>query len=261
MARGLSDFCIVTDSQDFTYVVDMRKKSKVNLPTGEVEVAQLAELGPGGSFTVNEREYYVLDADGYTYVMKGLHRRTQIAYPKDASYALFRLDIIPGKRVGEAGTGSGAFTTMLSRSVGNEGHVYSYESSREFIKEARENLERATPFDNVTFREQAVEDGLRERELDAFFLDVKAPWDGIPAVKQALRDGGHLGVLVPTGNQVSGTIRSLDDHGFLTTEVLEIMLREFRINPARLRPRDKMVAHTGYLIFSRALKSDAETRA
>ena len=33
-------------------------------------------------------------------------------------------------------------------------------------------------------------------------------------------------------------------------EVCEILLRYYKTNPERLRPVDRMVAHTGYLVFA-----------
>jgi tRNA (adenine57-N1/adenine58-N1)-methyltransferase len=41
------------------------------------------------------------------------------------------------------------------------------------------------------------------------------------------------------------------EFGFI--EVCEIMLRYYKAVPERLRPTDRMVAHTGYLIFARSL--------
>ena len=38
-----------------------------------------------------------------------------------------------------------------------------------------------------------------------------------------------------------------------SSEVEELMLRQYKAVPSRLRPKDRMVAHTGYLIFARAL--------
>jgi tRNA (adenine57-N1/adenine58-N1)-methyltransferase len=40
-------------------------------------------------------------------------------------------------------------------------------------------------------------------------------------------------------------------HSFHDIEVCEILLRPYKPVPARLRPADRMVAHTGYLTFAR----------
>jgi tRNA (adenine57-N1/adenine58-N1)-methyltransferase len=36
-------------------------------------------------------------------------------------------------------------------------------------------------------------------------------------------------------------------------EVEELLLRSYKTTAARLRPVDRMVAHTGYLVFARAV--------
>lgn len=70
-------------------------------------------------------------------------------------------------------------------------------------------------------------------------------------VKSALKRGSPIGFLLPTTNQVSRILESLSYHGFIQPEVKEILLRNYKPVPDRLRPEDRMVAHTGYLIFAR----------
>ena len=102
-----------------------------------------------------------------------LPRRTQILYPKDIGFLLMVLGVEPGKRVGEAGTGSGAMTLALSTAVGPEGHVYSYEIHPDTLHLAKKNLGLFGYPDRVTFKEHDIEWGLDQVNLDAFFLDVQ----------------------------------------------------------------------------------------
>jgi tRNA (adenine57-N1/adenine58-N1)-methyltransferase len=67
-----------------------------------------------------------------------------------------------------------------------------------------------------------------------------------------MRGSAYLGIIVPTTNQIIETLRALTD-GFGDIEVLEIMLRKYKTIPERVRPEDRMVAHTGFLIFARKL--------
>jgi tRNA (adenine57-N1/adenine58-N1)-methyltransferase len=62
------------------------------------------------------------------------------------------------------------------------------------------------------------------------------------------------GFLLPTTNQVSDLLRGLDEGPFVETEVLEILVRRYKPVADRLRPDDRMVAHTGFLIFTRYME-------
>ena len=56
-----------------------------------------------------------------------LPHRTQILYIADISMICLQLDVLPGSRVIEAGTGSGALSHALARSVGPTGTLWTYE--------------------------------------------------------------------------------------------------------------------------------------
>jgi tRNA (adenine57-N1/adenine58-N1)-methyltransferase len=58
---------------------------------------------------------------------------------------------------------------------------------------------------------------------------------------------------VPTTNQVQELLRALNEEAFGLIDVEEIFMRGYKTVADRLRPRDRMIAHTGYLIFARAV--------
>ncbi|OAG27560.1 tRNA (adenine-N1)-methyltransferase [Thermodesulfatator autotrophicus] len=196
---------------------------------------------------------YALKPTVYDYLMK-LKRVTQIIYPKDIGYILLRLDAGPGKTILECGTGSGSLLIAFAHAVGKDGRVISYEKEKRFQEVALENLTRFGLAERVIFKGEAQGSFDEKEEVDAVFLDLKTPWDLLKAAWQALKPGCPLGVLLPTANQVSETLKALEELPFVNTEVLEIMLRFYKTNPERLRPEDRMVAHTAYLLFSRKIK-------
>ena len=183
-------------------------------------------------------------------------RNTQIMYPKDIGFILITMDIGPGKHILEAGTGSGAFTTALAFAVGPQGKVTTYESRPEFQHLAHKNLDRLGLADRVEFKLRDIAEGFDERNVDAVFLDLPNPHDYIFQAKEALKPGGYLGSLLPTTNQVSTLLISLRRSNFAFIEVCEILLRYYKAVADRLRPTDRMIAHTGYLIFSRSVEAD-----
>ena len=95
------------------------------------------------------------------------------------------------------------------------------------------------------------ERGFDETNADALFLDVPNPYDYMVQVRQALKPGGFFGTILPTTNQVQLLLLALHRQQFAFVEVCEIMLRHYKPVSTRLRPTDRMVAHTGYLIFAR----------
>lgn len=186
-------------------------------------------------------------------VLRALPRNTQIMYPKDIGFILINMGIGPGQVVVEAGTGSGSFTTALAYAVGDTGHVYSYERKKEPQELAGRNLKRLGLEERVTFKARDIEEGFDEEGIDALFLDVNNPCDYIPQVRKALKPGGFFGSIQPTTNQVSTLIHTLRMHGFAFIETVETMVRYYKCEPGRFRPVDRMVAHTGYLVFARPL--------
>jgi tRNA (adenine57-N1/adenine58-N1)-methyltransferase len=176
-------------------------------------------------------------------------------YPKDIGFILLMMSIGPGQHVLEAGTGSGAFTTALAFVVGPQGRVTTYEFRPQMLNLARKNLERLGLADRVTFKLRNIEEGFDERGVDALFLDLPNPYDYMPQVRSALKPGGFFGCLLPTMNQVSRLLVVLHREQFGFVEVCETLLRYYQPAADRLRPTDRMVAHTGYLIFARPIQT------
>jgi tRNA (adenine57-N1/adenine58-N1)-methyltransferase len=184
-------------------------------------------------------------------LIMNISRATQIVYPKEIGYVLLKLGVGPGARVIEASSGSGALTLALAYHVRPSGRVYSYEVRPDMARLAAKNLKRVGLDDLVEIKQRDIAEGFDERDVDACFLDVRTPWEYLEQVYQALKGGGFFGALVPTTNQVADLLAGLQAHPFADIEACEIMLRQYKPVPARLRPMDRLTAHTGYLIFAR----------
>lgn len=190
-------------------------------------------------------------------LIRTLKRTTQIMFPKDIGFVLLKLNVVSGSRVLEAGTGSGGLTLALARAVGDSGRVYSYELRPDIQRLAHANLEALGVAECVEFRLRDIGDGFCEENVDALFLDVRRPWNHLPQVEKALKDSGFFGAIVPTVNQVIDLVRALEDQQtFGHIEIEEVLVRSYKAVPARMRPVDRMVAHTGYLVFARKVHSE-----
>ena len=189
-----------------------------------------------------------------------LPRTTQILYPKDIGFILITMGIGPGQTVMEAGTGSGSMTTALAFAVGPQGRVISYEVKPDVQNLARKNLTRFGLESRVDFKLRDIVQGFDETAVDAFFLDVPNPYDYVGQVRAALKPGGYMCCLIPTFNQVEKTLMALRQNRFAFVEVCELLLRYYKPEPARIRPTDRMVAHTGFLVFARRIEPGEDPR-
>ncbi len=201
----------------------------------------------------------------YDLVM-GIKRQTQVMYPKDMGLICFKLGVGNGRTILEAGSGSGGFTLALSWFSGSGGHVHSFEAREEFHKLAKRNLEWAGLGSNVTLHLRDIADGfgvgdpefLGGQKGDALFLDVRTPWEYLDAAREALVPGAPIAFLLPTVEQVSRLVEALELGAFEETEVCEVLVRPWKAVPGRLRPEDRMNAHTAFLVFTRMQDRSAD---
>ncbi len=252
----------VAQAGDLVQLLGRRHKSHyIRLKAGEVFQTHRGELShdemigkPWGSRLLSHTgSPFFLMRPGLADLLKETKRNTQIMYPKDIGYIVMVMGIGPGVRVLEAGTGSGALTTAFAFLVGDEGKVISYERRDQMQNLARKNLDRLGLLDRVELKLGDVADGFDEVGVDALFLDIPNPYDYLPQVKAALKMGGFFGTILPTTNQVSKILTALHANEFAFIDVCELMLRFYKPDYERLRPTDRMVAHTGYLVFARTV--------
>ncbi len=213
------------------------------LPEG-LEFGQRLESTSGEVFTVLPPSTAEL--------MKKVERKTTIIYPKDAGFMLIHTNITCGSRVAEVGSGSGALTVVLARAVGEEGRVFSYEKRPEFLALARENLRRYGLDDRVVFVERDVyKEGFGEQDFDAIFVDVPEPWQVVPHAAESLKPGHFWVSLSPNMEQVKMTVEKLQECGFVDIKTVEILEREILVRKFGVRPRERMISHTGYVTTAR----------
>jgi len=247
---------------DLVQLLGSRHKSHfVRLKAGDVFQSHRGEVShdeiigkPWGTrLSSHTGNPFFLMRPGFADLITEIKRNTQIIYPKDIGYIVMVMGIGPGTHVLEAGTGSGALTTALAFFVGETGKVTSYDNREQMQNLARKNLARVGLLDNVTLKLGDAADGFAEQDVDAIFLDLPNPYDYMAQVKASLKLGGFIGMILPTANQVSKSLQALHANSFAFLEVCEVLLRFYKPDYERLRPTDRMVAHTGYLLFARSV--------
>ncbi|KAF4655580.1 tRNA (adenine(58)-N(1))-methyltransferase catalytic subunit trmt61a [Perkinsus olseni] len=215
-----------------------------------------------------------------------VRHRTQIIYHGDISMILTGLDVRPGKKVVEAGTGSGSLSTSLIQALRHhgsdrslDGHLYTFEYHEPRFIEAKSDFERYGFSDIVTIQHRdVIHDGLPDElvDMDAVFWDLPAAWKCITTAKKHLREGGLLCTFSPCIEQVMKNCAAMEADGFTGIHTYECMLKEWgvmsttKLNRTRKRGRDDrakpnavsgnvdeqlsyqlpMRGHTSYLTFA-----------
>jgi tRNA (adenine57-N1/adenine58-N1)-methyltransferase len=192
----------------------------------------------------------------FTLAMK---RGAAVVYPKDAAQIVAMADVFPGARVVEAGAGSGALTCWLLRAVGDGGSVTSFERRADFAEIARRNV--GAFFGTVPAAwHLAVGDfdaearSLPADHADRVILDMLAPWDCVEAAAHVLVPGGVICCYVATTTQLSRTVEALRAQGnFDEPAAWESLVRGWHVDGLAVRPDQRMIGHTGFLLTARRL--------
>ncbi|MDO8646258.1 MAG: tRNA (adenine-N1)-methyltransferase [Candidatus Planktophila sp.] len=191
-------------------------------------------------------------------------RGATIVYPKDAAMIIGLADVYPGARVLEAGVGSGALTISLLRAVGNNGSVHSVERRTDFAEIARSNIENyflGIP-ENWRLTVGDLQDQAVAESYDRVIVDMLAPWECVDLAARALRPGGVFMAYVATTTQLSVTAEAMKADGrFTEPESSETIVRGWHHEGLAVRPQQRMIGHTGFLIQSRKMAPGVEVLA
>jgi tRNA (adenine57-N1/adenine58-N1)-methyltransferase len=251
-------------AEDLVYLISQRRKTFILRlePGGEfhshrgiIKHDEIIGKPWGVRVTSHMGESFLVLQPSLADLIRELPRTTQILYPKDIGLILVNMSIGEGQHIVEAGTGSGSLTCAFAFAVGSGGRVTSYDVREDVQRLALKNLQRLGLENRVTLKLKDIAQGFDEHDVDALFLDVPNPQDYVEQARQALKPGGFFGSILPTTNQVSRLVSALRAQAFDLIEVCEVLLRHYKPEPERLRPVDRMVAHTGFLIFARAVQS------
>lgn len=181
-----------------------------------------------------------------------MDRRCSILLKKDIGYVLAHTGLGAGSRVVDAGTGAGAIALNFGNVVGSEGHVYTYEIREDFADVARKNVDNFG-IENVTVKNKNIKDGIDEDDIDLVFLDLPKPFEIFEEVWDALNVGGWLAVYAPYIDQAKLSYRIAKKVGFYDIDIIELLERGLEIRQQGVRPKTRMVGHSGYLMFARKL--------
>ncbi|WP_295601800.1 tRNA (adenine-N1)-methyltransferase [uncultured Methanobrevibacter sp.] len=181
-----------------------------------------------------------------------MDRRCSILIQKDIGQVLAHTGLGAGSRVVDAGTGAGAIALNFGNVVGPDGEVFTYEIREDFSEVARKNIERFG-ITNITVKNKDIKEGIDEDNVDLIFLDLPKPFEIFEEVHESLNLGGWLVVYAPYIDQAETSYRIAKKLGFYNIDIIETLERGLEVRPQGVRPKTRMVGHSGYLMFARKL--------
>lgn len=189
------------------------------------------------------KKLIVFDGDFIDKLNK-IKRGPAILTKKDIGVIIGNTGINEKSKIVDGGCGCGVLASFLGRISTN---VVSYERNKDFFKIAKENIEFLGS--KVKIKNKDIYDGISEKNLDLITLDLLEPWRVVRHAWKSLKSGGFLVCYVTNVNQIIKLVDSLD--GFYLEKVVENIEREWEVDGLKVRPKNKGIMHTGFLIFSR----------
>eukprot|EP00934_Nitzschia_sp_Nitz4_P003048 Nitzschia sp. Nitz4//scaffold211_size37880//25510//26884//NITZ4_007711-RA/size37880-augustus-gene-0.61-mRNA-1//-1//CDS//3329541994//3038//frame0 len=178
---------------------------------------------------------------GYTYLLKptpelwarSLKHRTQIVHELDASMIVFYLHLRPNMLVCESGTGSGALSHCILRTIAPKGHLHTYEFNEMRANTARQEFAKNGVEKLVTVHHKDVCGksapggfDLDGATADAIILDLPEPWLAVPHAAFTLKPNARIASYSPCVEQSQRTVIAMKECGFHSIKTLEFRLRE-----------------------------------
>ncbi|KAL3797091.1 hypothetical protein HJC23_000429 [Cyclotella cryptica] len=204
---------------------------------------------------------------------RSLPHRTQIVHELDASMIVHYLNLIPNMVVCESGTGSGAMSHVILRSIAPKGKLHTYEFNKiradkarvEFQghglghlvevhhrdvcgKKALLNMNQQesnqpaasdeTETDEIKDKDSA-DDGkggfqLGESAAHAIFLDLPEPWLAVKHAAFTLKTSGRICSYSPCMEQTQRTVVALKQYGFHSIQTVEARLKEYFVDEVEM---------------------------
>ena len=189
-----------------------------------------------------------------------MKRGPQIIYPKDVAQIVLELNIHNSSNVLEIGSGSGALTLYLYTLLKNTGKLYSLDSSKINQRRANKTISRyistlSEENKDITFlNEELVNFDYKtlNEKINSIITDVPEPWEFFTNNK--IENSIHWVSYLPSMTQVMRMNDTLKDEQFQDIEIKEVILRDWVVDEKIVRPSNKLVSHTGFIISAKYMK-------
>jgi len=221
---------------------------KFSCEFGFIDLRKLVGKKYGIRIKIGKENFTVVKPNVIDFLKKA-KRGPQIVMPKDSAVIVSVTGCSPEWKVIDAGAGSG-FLSMFLANLGCK--VYSYEKKKEFYEIVRKNIKNFG-FNNIFVKNADITKGIKEKDADLITLDMQNPEKAVKHAFKALKAGGWLAVYSMHIEEVKKVYEELKKHDFTSVRILENIQREWQSLGSLTRPKNYMLAHTGFLTFARKM--------
>jgi len=179
-----------------------------------------------------------------------IKRGPQIIARKDIGLIMAETGIGKNSIILDSGAGSGALCCYLANYAKK---VTAYEIREDFLNISKYNAE-FLGLKNLTIKNKDIYQGIDEKNLDLITLDLPEPWNVVEHASKALKSGGYLVSYSPTIPQAMDFANAiLERKDFAIIKTSEVIEREWEMEGRKVRPKSRMIGHTGFLTFARKI--------
>ena len=103
---------------------------------------------------------------------------------------------------------------------------------------------------SLTIKRANVLEGIEEREVDLVTLDLADSDKAVSHAHAALRAGGMVFGYLPHVEQARRFHEACTAAGFGEPHMMEVIVRDYLVRQAGVRPENTGLTHTAYLVFA-----------
>ena len=215
---------------------------------GFIKKGDLKKAKNGDLLKSNTNEEFFIFKPLFIDLYRKIKRNAQIIPLKDIGLIIAETGINKSSRVLDAGSGSGALACFLAI-IAKE--VVTYEIREDFTEIVKSNIE-FLGAKNIKIKNKNIYEEIDDKNFDVIVLDLPEPWNALENCSKALKIGGFLVSYSPSVPQVMDFVNAAKkNEGFVYLKTVEIMEREWEVEERRVRPKSKVLGHSGFLSFVR----------